>query len=134
MAAVAVRRCPGESSVYMAGIAGDACMGTGQRKLRQRVVIKLRARPADRRMTNRALLGKSGTHVIRIFGVRKILDMTAETIHWSSRKPAARVTCRAIQLCVCSRKREAGKSCVVELGAKPAVHAGVTLLACKGEF
>ncbi len=68
MAAVAVRRCSCKSPVHMAGIAGYARMGAGQRKFGEGIVVEFRAGPADGRMTDRALLGKAGTHVIGILG------------------------------------------------------------------
>ena len=102
MAGIAIRGRSGKFIIDVALAAGDVDVKSGQGKWSFRV-IKNRASPRSRGVTDGAVGGKSGRGVIRVGGPCVVLGMAAITIGWSSGKLAVDMAERAgnIYMCAC---------------------------------
>jgi hypothetical protein len=118
-----------ELAAHVAARARRGCVFSGQRELRCRAVVELRARPLRCGVARFTSLRESGCRVVR---VRRLLELRHVAIHascWESGVLAAHVTTRAPRRRVFARQRERG-SVVIEgrpspLRRRVAVFAGL---------
>ena len=104
--------------VRMTGRARHRDMAAHQGELRE-VVIKVRSGPACRVVALCAVLRESGSYVVRIRAVGKVLHMATETIGGRALKPPVGVAAGACQCLMHSRQGETGKAGVIEPGHLP---------------
>lgn len=88
-------RRSGISVVHVTLRAGDACVGSGQRKVRVRIVVKPSTRPLDCRVAGLAGRRKHRRYVVRIRCALVCRDMTRVTVGRCSGITIVRVTLRA---------------------------------------
>ncbi len=116
--------------VLMALVAGQVCVPACQGKARG-TVIERSAFPRRSRVTQAAVMGEPGGHVVWTRCPEKIVGMATIAICWSAAKSGAGVARRARNLCVKAGKRKTRKGVVVEARSEPAVHAVAHFAVCR---
>ncbi len=127
-----IRGCAGKLAVHVALGTGDSHVGSGQRELRECIVVERRGLPGRGRVATLARLRESGLYMVRIRCLLEIGEMTSNARRGRSGEFPSDVASIAIQRNVGSGQRESGKFQVVELGVKPGVDA-VALFASGGK-
>ena len=97
-------------------------MPTGQRELRECVVIEGRRIPCARAVAGLAGHREPGLGMGRIIGLVEVRHVAAVASRRRVVELPTRVACGAIQGRMCSGQREAGELQVIELRAHPVVH------------
>ena len=100
----------------------DAYVRTGQRKLRESIVIECGRIPGAGVMASLAASGEAGLRMRRIIGLVEIRHVAPDAGGWGANELVARVAGVAVERCMSSGQGEAGELQVVELRSHPVVH------------
>jgi len=119
MAGGTIRRCPGKPVVSMALSAGNVNMGSCERKVCGRRVVKTSSLPLRRRMAGSASLRESCRFVIGVRGLIIIRQVTGHAVRWRSGKPVVHVTLTAVDGYVSTGQRKFRRAIMIKAGAFP---------------
>ena len=123
----------GELIIDVAAGTWSADVRSGQRELRERVVVKSGPGPGGRRVTGLAIGGEARLHVVRIGSAVVIARVATDAVRGCALELATHVARGTGQRRVGSGQREAGEPQVVKTRSGPAVH-GMARLAGGGEL